>query len=369
MRRGALVVADFAGPGGGNFVPSQIAASALARDRLGLDVHMVGPAAARGSTWAADVEAAGFGVSFLPEGGERAAARRIRSLAQSRSAAIVHSHFARYDLHCGLAGRATGAKVAWHVHNGVEVYTAKQRAKDLVKIRALGPLYDSVIAVSEQIRRDCVMRGVPERKLDLVLNGLVLERLAGAVAERDRVRAALGIPRDAVVFLAFGWDPRRKGVDLMLDATGALAGRMGATRPLLMLTGGDAMRAFAGGADRPWLRLQEPLDDVRALYAAADVFLSASREDAFSYAIGEAMACGLPVVSSDIPGPSHYYDAPGLTTFPSGDARALAAAMKRLSLDPGRGELGEANRTFAQRFDVRHYAEALVAVYDRLLGG
>ena len=133
-----------------------------------------------------DVEAAGFGVSFLPEAGDRAAARRIRSLAQSRSAAIVHSHFARYDLHCGLAGRATGAKVAWHVHNGIEVYTAKQRAKDLVKIRALGPLYDSVIAVSEQIRRDCVMRGVPERKLDLVLNGLVLERLAGAGAGAER---------------------------------------------------------------------------------------------------------------------------------------------------------------------------------------
>jgi glycosyltransferase involved in cell wall biosynthesis len=372
---GTLVtVLNFDGPQPGNFVPAQIRASEAARATLGLDSHVVAPEQARGTPWVADVEAAGFGVSFVDRDAPfPRLAGQLASTLRERSARLVHSHFTRFDLHCALAGPSAGTKVLWHVHSGLRGYPRAQRVKDLVKVRLLGRLCDSVVANSEQTYRDCLMRGFPPRKIDLVLNGLVLERLAPARERRVAARAELGVSDDAFVFLAFGWDPERKGVDLILRATEALAARAIVPGVLVTLTGREPLDAAVdrqlSGERPPWLRLQKPLDDVATLYAAADAFVSASREDAFSFAIGEAMACGLPVISSHIPGPSHYFESPGVTTFPSEDWRALAFAMERLALRADHRAVGEENRAFAQRFDVRHYAERTVQVYERLLTG
>ena len=70
------------------------------------------------------------------------------------------------------------------------------------------------------------------------------------------------------------------------------------------------------------------------LYAAADVFVSASRHEGYSYAVGEALACGLPVVLSDIDGTRLFTRAPGAFTFPPGDSPALAAQLDRVLADP-----------------------------------
>ena len=50
------------------------------------------------------------------------------------------------------------------------------------------------------------------------------------------------------------------------------------------------------------MHVLDPTDDVRALYAAADVFMSPSRAEGTPYSVMEALSSGTPVVASDIPG-------------------------------------------------------------------
>jgi glycosyltransferase involved in cell wall biosynthesis len=373
-RSSVVILADFKGPEGGGFVPCHVRTAQDVRRALGLDVHFIFPEEARGAQFLADVADAGFMTSFIDRH-DRPLRRtmRLRRVLNERSARIVHSHFSRFDLDTGVAGRSSGAKVIWHVHNSLLGYSGRQRAKDLLKVRIASGLCDVVIANSEQTYRESVRRSFPESKVEIVLNGLATNRFTPVPGAREAVRRELELPPDGFVFLGFPWNPVIKGADLLVRAVDALARSDVRPRPTLVVTGGERLLAAAertlGGHCPPWLRIIKPVDDVARLYAAADVFVSASRTDAFSVAIGEAMASGLPVISSDIPGPAHFFSAPGCVTFPSEDWPALASAMVHMMQRNDIKAIGEANRAFAQRFDMSHYARRTVELYERLLRG
>ena len=113
----------------------------------------------------------------------------------------------------------------------------------------------------------------------------------------------------------------------------------------------------------------EPRQSVHELYAAADVFVSASRSEGMPYAIAEALAAGLPVITSSIPGIEPYLDAPALETFVSGDASALAQALERMAA-PGYDTAGRGreNAAFASRaLGLDGWVEAMLARYRDLL--
>jgi len=111
-----------------------------------------------------------------------------------------------------------------------------------------------------------------------------------------------------------------------------------------------------------------PVEDATLLLRAADIFVSASRHEGMSYAVAEAMAAGLPVIASDIPGAAPYLPAPGLSSFESEDAGALwLALVENLSRDD-LVALGRLNRDFAfERFNTNRYARDVLSVYRELL--
>ena len=124
-------------------------------------------------------------------------------------------------------------------------------------------------------------------------------------------------------------------------------------------------------ADR--FRLLGPLsrDDLRALYASAEVFVAASVwQEPFSRAILEAMDHGLPIVATDAGGnPEALTDGETGLIVPRSDPRALAEAVRRLLSDPALARrLGENARwAVHERFAVDASLNALEAFYDRVL--
>jgi len=343
-----LEVCNYHGPYPGTFIPTLIAVGQSCEERLGLRYHCVFPASMRERPWVNLLRDAAIEYSFL--GDHLSASAKTRSLvgtARQVSPRIVRSHFSRWDLQASIAARFSGAATVWHMHSGrgADPPVVASWAKDLVKVRTLGRvLCDEVFAVSDEIKKLAEQRGMPASRVHVVRNGIDVARFAD-LPSRASARAELGLDGEAPVALGFAWSPLTKGADILVEAARPLAeaGR------LSVVLVGNARTLADAGVSAPWLRVADPVEDVRGLFAAADVFVSASRDEGFPYAIGEAMAAGLPVISSDIAGPSMYFASDGVTTFASGDAHALRAELQTLLGDPSRHRPCEANREFVEK--------------------
>jgi glycosyltransferase involved in cell wall biosynthesis len=122
------------------------------------------------------------------------------------------------------------------------------------------------------------------------------------VAARAEARALRDFEEDEFVLLLIGNDWRVKGLSTILEAMTRLEGK-----PIrLLVAGSDAPGAFQELAKRLGVSERCSWDFVVAsvldLYAAADLYVSPSREDSFGLPVAEAMACGLPAITSSFAG-------------------------------------------------------------------
>jgi glycosyltransferase involved in cell wall biosynthesis len=358
-----LLVCDFAARQPGAFIASQLAVARAVETELGLRTVLALPARAWRRDWVARVAAEGVAVRYLPASA-RERLRALPALAREHDARIVHAHFVWFDVDSALAAARTGAGLVWHLHNGLLDYPLRRRLSDAGKVRVVGRRCDAVIAVSEQVRDDARRRGFPERALEVVLNGIDVDRFGA----RPAAAGGDGPP----VVLSYCWDPRRKGADVLLRAVARLRRSDAGPRPVLVLVGTERLHEHVVrelGTVPDWVRVVAPVDDVAARLRAAAVFVSAAREEGFSYAVGEAMACGLPVIGSDIGGTAHFHDAPGYLTYPVEDDDALAARLARVLGDPAAAAaLGGANaRWVREHLSVERFVRETVGVYARVL--
>lgn len=365
-RRSILEVCGYYGPYPGTFIPTLIAVGRAVEARLGLGYHCVFPAPMRDRPWVDLLSEAGITTSFLED--RRSAVSTTRALsriAATAEPALIRSHFSRWDLQSAVVARRLGAACVWHMHTGriAQAPFVTTRAKDLVKARLLGRLLcDRVFAVSGEIARFAVSRGIPRARVEVVLNGIDVERFSTLPA-RAAAREQLGIDPAAVVCLGFAWSPRLKGADILIAAATPLAE---AGRLQVLLVG--PREPLAAGSRPPWLHVIDPVDDVGLLFSAADCFVSASRDEGFSYAIGEAMAARLPVISSDLPGPSGFFAAGGVTTFANADVAGLRARLEEVLADQDRGRAGEANREFVQaHFSIEAHVERVINLVSEIV--
>lgn len=248
---------------------------------------------------------------------------------------VVHIHFPNPmgDLGYLLSGVRAPLVISYHA--------------DIIRQRRLLPIYQPVLNLLFE-RADRIIVGSPDymasspflsRYADrtvVVPYGVDPGRVTLANGDADRVRdrkAAAGAP----MILFVGVLRYYKGVDVLINAMRDVRARLtivgrGSDEPAL-----HELATKAGVADRVTFAGQVSDADLRILLHAADVFAlpSIDRCESFGIAQLEAMACGVPVVSSDLPTGVRFVNQDGVTGFrvPPGDAAALAAALNRLLLD------------------------------------
>lgn len=121
-----------------------------------------------------------------------------------------------------------------------------------------------------------------------------------------------------------------------------------------------------------WVEFREnpPVEELAKLFREATLFVLSSNEEGFGIVLAEAMASGIPVVSTRCGGPESVV-VEGSTGYltPIGDHQALATRLKELLTDAAkRGRMGrEARRVAEQRFSIEAAGRAYLDVYDRLL--
>lgn len=197
------------------------------------------------------------------------------------------------------------------------------------------PNLRAVICNSRMVRDDIARRfGVGDQMLHVIYNGVDLEKFHPGLREKFRVatRNRLGISDEAPVLLFVGSGFARKGVALLLDAFS----RLGDRRVQLIVVGGDKrINAFRQRSDVAGLGRQihflGPVGDVRPYYAAADGFVLPTMYDPAPNAVLEAMACGLPTVTTSYCGCAEWIsDGINGLVVTAGDIEQLADALKWL---------------------------------------
>jgi glycosyltransferase involved in cell wall biosynthesis len=236
---------------------------------------------------------------------------------------------------------------------------------------------DHVIAISRATADDLMrLLGMPASRISVVYSGVKLERWSAEPGDADstlRERYALGQGR----LLVYAGD-----ADWRKNASGMLRGLSGARR---LDPRGDYTLVWAGKlspgrkarVDRlaKDLNLQEsvrflgyvPDADLAALYRQAHATLFVSRAEGFGYPLLEAMACGSPVVTSNVSSMVELAGDVAHLVDPE-DPEAIAAAIVAIEQGPrARAELTERGRAWVSGFSCERQARETLAVYERLL--
>jgi UDP-glucose:(heptosyl)LPS alpha-1,3-glucosyltransferase len=158
-----------------------------------------------------------------------------------------------------------------------------------------------VIVNSQMVRNEIVeFYDYPPAQIDLVYNGVPLEIFSQAHERRHAQRQKLGLSDDeiALLFAGTGWE--RKGLG---EAIEAVAECRNSKLRLLVAGRGNQTGFTSSGA-----QFLGVVDDMPALYAAADIFILPTFYDPFSNACLEALASGLPVITTRDNGFSEIID-------------------------------------------------------------
>ena len=229
------------------------------------------------------------------------------------------------------------------------------------------PRLRQVVAVSNLVAEDLRCQfALPPGKVTTLYNGVDLERFAPAsdTASRGQIRRGLGINRSQLVVIFVGNGFARKGLDAMLRAWPALK-----TAPSLLVAGNDRARAGyqrlarrLGVGDR--VSFLGSRGDVADLFRAADVFALPSLFEPFGNVVMEAMASGLPALTSAQSGVAELMPAE-LRDFVVNDPSDPSEIARRLdALIENRVVSARVARPTAERFTWRRYADELLRIVN-----
>ena len=247
----------------------------------------------------------------------------------------------------------------------------RYREQSEIERRQLANPRALIVAVSEMVQEHFrTLHGVPRERLRLIHNGVDGERFSPehCAGLRAAARRTFGCSDNETVFLLVAHNLRLKNAE---SAIRALA--------RLITAGADARLVISGGKrPGPFVELArklgipgritflEAVADIRPCYAAADVCVHPTWYDPCSLVALEALACGLPLITTRYNGVSELMadGQEGYLLSDPADVAALAEKM-RLLLEPGlREKLGASARLLA----VKHSLEGQTAQFLTLYG-
>ncbi|MBU0480471.1 MAG: glycosyltransferase family 4 protein [Proteobacteria bacterium] len=216
-------------------------------------------------------------------------------------------------------------------------------------------------AVSGVIKDDCEKYYCRTKNVEIISPGVDTELFNPELTTgwRDEARKEFGYRPDEMVVLFVGSEFKRKGLDLLLSAVG--------TGMKLMVVGrGDNLSFFEGLVQKYNLFEQVTFagfvdNDIRRFYATADVVVLPSRSEAFGMTVLEAMACGLPSLTSKNTGAAAVITH-GRDGFVFETVEQLTGVLERLRDQDLRRKIGEEARITA----TKHTWDCQAVKYEKL---
>lgn len=258
----------------------------------------------------------------------------MRRLMRVTPNCIIDSHFAFPCGHAGvLLGRWLGRPVTITMR-GTEVSLAADPPRRRRIVAALC-CADRVFSVSDSLRRHAGSLGADVEKIRVVGNGVDLDCFYPE--NRGEARAKFGLPVDAPVLVSVGGLVERKGFHRVIECLPALLQRF--PRLQYLVIGGPSPEGDISAQLRQQVeslglrnvvRFLGPLpaEELRWPLSAADAFVLATSNEGWANVFLEAMACGLPVVTTNVGGNAEVVTNADLGSIvPFGNSVALTQAL------------------------------------------
>lgn len=242
--------------------------------------------------------------------------------------------------------------------------------------RLLPDRRDRFVAVGEAVRQALIHNeGLSPQRVKIVYNGVDLDAFGDKNEKSNRVRRELGVADDAFLVLQVARLDTIKDHATAIRALATAIERYPAMR-LLVVGDGPEREPIAAAIRQAGLMSQVTMlgqrNDVRRLLATADAFLLTSVSEGIPVTIIEAMAAGVPVVSTAVGGITEIIE-DGVTGLlaPARDSDRLATALARLAADRELcRRLSQAARLRAEtQFSEQQMVESYAALYDSMLAG
>jgi D-inositol-3-phosphate glycosyltransferase len=325
-------------------------------------------------------------VGFLPE-----FVARIRDFTQNRGLQydLIHSHY-------WMSGIAAGdLKTTWNVpmvHMFHTLGLMKQRVARQVEQgegdcreageRQVLQLADRIVAatLAELAQLQWLYQADP-RKIEVIPPGVDLSHFYPI--PRDEARAYIGVPPCDQMLLFVGRIETLKGIDSLIEALALM--RQNGEQVCLAVIGGDpdlspvalsdemtrlqAMREQYGLQESVAFLGRKSQDTLPYYYSAAEAVVVPSHYESFGMVALEAMACGTPVVASQVGGLAFLVQ-DGITGFtvPVDEPVTLAARLTELVQNPGlREQMGHQAADFAQECSWEKITERMIKLYEAAL--
>lgn len=292
--------------------------------------------------------------------------RAVRQLVRAVEPDVLHTHGYRPDVVDAPVARRLHTPTVTTVH-GFTGNGLRNRLYEWAQVRSYRR-FGAVVAVSERLGRDLISQGVPKERVHVVRNAWEPDR---PFLDRGEARQVLGIPDDRKVV---GWVGRlspEKAPEVALQVIAAWKD----PAALLAMVGQGGMDAELNGlaeelgvSDRvAWLGR---VPDAARCMRGFDALLLTSRTEGTPMVLLEAMAAGVPIVTTAVGGIPEFLSGQEAVLAPSGDAPALAAGLAQVFDRPAdaKARAGGARHVLEEKFDVGSWVERYSHVYETVTG-
>lgn len=364
-----LIAADYATPASGNFIGSLVD---LGRD-LKKDNHNLyfifpkAPNTVSENSWVHWLEREGFKVFLTKYKVGEKALTFLQDIIDKNNIDILHLHFGMYHRIALDCAKSLGVKI--FIHDHMEFSPRESLVKQKVYCVLTSLKYKvnniSLVCVNERKCNSYIFA-----KRFFIPNGISFSRNVTTFATREEMRNKIGVKDNQKLCLFLGWHLHTKGMDIAFKAIEKLS----KSNPNIVLgiighSGNpginslNSIKEFTGVDTRsPFIKFLESTEDIFAYHKAADIYLSASRTESFSYGVLEAISQNTPLVVSDIPGTAWAHSYSKVFVYPTEDHNSCANAIEQaLNLD--RNAPSNSDK-FIEKYSIENWCKTIKDVYN-----
>ncbi|MCX5896481.1 MAG: glycosyltransferase family 4 protein [Proteobacteria bacterium] len=224
-------------------------------------------------------------------------------------------------------------------------------------------LSDQITVLSQPLKKMLAALGIKEERIEYISNGVDTDFFYPVSAEQKAaLRRKWNLPEHEPVILSIGRFVPKKGLDIFI-------GSADPDYRLVLVSRGNFNPYLKKARGKVTILEPMPQEQLREIYQACDIFvLAAAGEDVFSLVLMEAMACGLPVITSNDPFYRNYVDEASVSLVEN-TSENIRQTIKKILHDKNLySQMSRYSRSIAQeRFSWDSRIQAYVRIYNRLI--